>query len=352
MDEKIEADVLLTAALKRTRFLYKDFFYILDEVSKKDKEKFSKNVSLSSESIWDELIKYYKKRRFSLENTIDMSRATSRIGAFWHWRQHKKIYEFDEDLADMLMDQDISNLIIDQRFFIRLPFNGLCMHIKSSKHQMDQCIIVYIDNTKSDELALNFCVFAIPHLVTEYIGKVDSRAMVCCSEYKIKLVQDETLENVIERVSGATDIGYKIRCIKLVNLLMYILAANSDIVYKGSHIPKLDIKYIDDDSSENVDTLVVGKNVGAVIRRWNDEYEEEIRKQRELDTDKVYIRKRPKGFKVPHMRAGHWHHYWTGPRDAPLEEKDLIARWIDPIFINKISRSTESARTNTSQVTK
>ena len=352
MNENIEAADLLIAALKRTRFLYKDFFYILDEVSMKDKEKFSQNVSLSSEDIWGELVKYYKKRRLSTENTVDMSRATSRIGAFWHWRQHKKIYEFDENLADTLMDQDIGDLVIDQRFFTRLPFNGLCMYIKSSKHQMNQCIIVYVDATRKDNLALNFSVFAMPHLTKEYIGDVSSRGMICCSEYKIKLVQDETLENVIESISGPVDIGYKVRCMKLVNLLVYILAANSDIVYKGSHEPKLTIKYTDDEPNKKVDTLIVGKNVGAVIRRWNDEYAEEVIKHRELNTDKVYIRKRPKGFKVPHMRAGHWHHYWTGPKNAPLEERDLVVRWIDPIFINKISRSTESARTNTSQVTK
>ena len=265
MDRNIEAADLMTAALKRTKFLYKDFFYTLDTVSKKNKEKFHENVSLSSTYVWDELVKYYRKRRMSTENRVDMSRATSRINAFWHWRQHKKIYEFDEDLADMLMDQDISNLVIDQRFFTRLPFNGLCMYINSSKHQMNQCIIVYIDSMIEDELALNFSVFTMPHLTTEYIGDVSSRGMICCSEYKIKLIQDETLGNAIESISGPVDIGYQVKCMKLVNLLIYILAANSDISYKGSHIPKLTIEYIDDDSSDNTDILIVGKNVGAVI---------------------------------------------------------------------------------------
>lgn len=347
MNEKVEVDVLLTAALKRTRFLYKDFFYILDEVSLKDDKKFTQNVSISSETIWGELVKYYKKHRYSLDSYVDMSRATSRIGAFWHWRQHKKIYEFDEDLANMLMDQDIGNLVIDKTFFFRLPFNGLCMYISSSKYQMNQCIIVYTDWIDGN-LALNFSVFSVPHLITEYSNQIDPRSMICCTEYRVKLIQDETLENVIKSVSGPHDIGYRIHCMKMVNLLMYILAANSDIIYKGSHIPKLNIIYTDDEPCY-VERVSVGKNVGKIIRQWNEEYEEEVRKQRELDPDKVYIRKRPKGFKVPHMRAGHWHHYWCKNQNGELE---LVAHWLDPIFINKISRSTESARTNTSQVTK
>ena len=36
--------------------------------------------------------------------------------------------------------------------------------------------------------------------------------------------------------------------------------------------------------------------------------------------------------KRPHMRAAHYHHYWTGPRDEP-ENRRMVTRWIAPIAI-------------------
>lgn len=32
----------------------------------------------------------------------------------------------------------------------------------------------------------------------------------------------------------------------------------------------------------------------------------------------------------PHVRRAHWHHYWTGPRDA---ERRLVLRWLSPILV-------------------
>ena len=35
----------------------------------------------------------------------------------------------------------------------------------------------------------------------------------------------------------------------------------------------------------------------------------------------------------PHMRAAHWHHYWTGPLSKP-EQRKLVVRWLEPVFVN------------------
>lgn len=34
--------------------------------------------------------------------------------------------------------------------------------------------------------------------------------------------------------------------------------------------------------------------------------------------------------KRPHMRRGHWHNFWTGPRDG---DRKLVLHWIPPTFI-------------------
>lgn len=34
----------------------------------------------------------------------------------------------------------------------------------------------------------------------------------------------------------------------------------------------------------------------------------------------------------PHMRRGHWHHFWTGPKNEP-ENRLLVLRWLSPMVI-------------------
>jgi hypothetical protein len=32
------------------------------------------------------------------------------------------------------------------------------------------------------------------------------------------------------------------------------------------------------------------------------------------------------------MRRGHWHHFWTGPKNEP-ENRLLVLRWLSPMVI-------------------
>lgn len=39
-----------------------------------------------------------------------------------------------------------------------------------------------------------------------------------------------------------------------------------------------------------------------------------------------------------HMRAGHWHHYWTGPRES--HDRRLVVRWVAPTMVGSGSATT------------
>ncbi|WP_295617345.1 hypothetical protein [uncultured Intestinimonas sp.] len=43
----------------------------------------------------------------------------------------------------------------------------------------------------------------------------------------------------------------------------------------------------------------------------------------------------PGTVKRSHTRRGHWHHYWTGPRDG---ERALILKWTAPTVIHPEDR--------------
>lgn len=35
----------------------------------------------------------------------------------------------------------------------------------------------------------------------------------------------------------------------------------------------------------------------------------------------------------PHMRRGHWHHFWTGPKNDETNRK-LVLKWLSPMMIS------------------
>lgn len=44
------------------------------------------------------------------------------------------------------------------------------------------------------------------------------------------------------------------------------------------------------------------------------------------------------GTKRPHMRRGHWHHFWRGKSD----QKELVLHWVLPIFVNSTDSPDDS----------
>lgn len=36
---------------------------------------------------------------------------------------------------------------------------------------------------------------------------------------------------------------------------------------------------------------------------------------------------------VPHMRAGHWSTYWTGPKNKPEQPQTAVLKWIDALVV-------------------
>lgn len=66
----------------------------------------------------------------------------------------------------------------------------------------------------------------------------------------------------------------------------------------------------------------VGVRVGAAIRQ------QKIRKQSEWPERNQGEHNSPR----PHVRRGHWHHFWTGPKTQP-EERKLILKWLSPMTV-------------------
>ena len=63
----------------------------------------------------------------------------------------------------------------------------------------------------------------------------------------------------------------------------------------------------------------VGKELGVMLREG-------------ATQDKQSV---PTGRTVrPHMRRGHWHGFWTGPRKVNRDQQKLVLKWLPPLFVH------------------
>ena len=94
----------------------------------------------------------YKK----LKEEDQLDKAASLITAIYTWICCKKIYDFDPELVNILIDQDIASMIIDSNFLEKLPFNGMCMYIHDDKYFKNSLIFVCIDSYNGVDNCISF----------------------------------------------------------------------------------------------------------------------------------------------------------------------------------------------------
>ena len=69
----------------------------------------------------------------------------------------------------------------------------------------------------------------------------------------------------------------------------------------------------------------VGVHISAAIRRFNGRPSAASAAIEDKATSGSHASSRP------HVRSGHWHTYWTGPRDAVFPLRKPVMRWIPPL---------------------
>ena len=119
---------------------------------------------------------------------------------------------------------------------------------------------------------------------------------------------------------NANDAGMSV----CVQALLYLCAQNADLA-RTSPTPSTA-----DHPSHNakqvkklpVQSWSVGVRVGQTIKANRRRYE------RAGKGTQHGTHARPR----PHLRSGHWSHFWTGKRDSA--DRERILKWIEPVYIN------------------
>ncbi len=262
-------------------------------------------------------------RRPRLQHGFEMGELLMTDVSLWsRWRSSRHVYRFDRELSAELSDTEApDDMPVDA--LRRLPYP-----------------VIYVDaplwlvTTLNDRIECRG-IFAYRDTAPDADeNEVESLTLVYdCPDYQVELLPvslslvDGTFGGVIddlirsdERTVPYVGPGHREEVHKAlssaINHLLYVISkgAESEVVYVPSGKTKRPGK-TSPSTVHQVGTQV-GQALGEARRRY------------------IGGSGSPDGQRTvrPHVRAGHWHHFWTGPRAVP-ERRELVVRWIPPVFV-------------------
>lgn len=314
--------------------------------------------------------------------------------ALLYWRQYKVIYNFDATIAEEILEQTKRpDYLIPIQFLKKLPYPCIAVHtlpLEVTVPNPDQSVMeTYTGNAfiwMNGSLLNAAWEDADHHYILTSLELVEGNTIDDCLDYLIERnLSDHFSEKTIMAINSnlAIDhfgeiqhygereffkmeelLGEKIihfsEALRLslvrevllqrtIHIILYLNASNADIenaaekLKAGAWSSMLE----DEPTQERIQrdrrrralrehegTLVmdVGYRIGADFRR---SYSYETQNDQG----------NPSGKRMPyHLRRGHDHMFWIGPRNAPLAddilhpkegERGLILRWLDAVEVNK-----------------
>ena len=250
------------------------------------------------------------------------------IFALAPWRLSKEVYVVDEDLKDLLFEQD-GELDVPDEILLQLPYPCFYVELPNTYYRADKIhgffVTLEYDVINGDkELKpvfltddgdiFSYSIHIGAKTIEESVDMLDKQALENTNgDKELKRLALKAMQD-----SAETKIFLK----QILQVILYILAQNAEITPSSeqSFITKRG-KTLKDKYSE-IRKWDVGIRVGAAIRQ------QKIREQSERTERNQSGHNSPR----PHIRRGHWHHFWIGPKTQP-EERKLILKWLSPMTV-------------------
>lgn len=265
---------------------------------------------------------------FEKLNSIGYAQA---IAALAPWRRDKEVFVMDEGLQELLSEQ-ADDLKLDSETLLHLPYT--CFYIQFNpaleyNGEEYHGVFVHLESnpeSKARELRLLYLrqdgqTMGVPiHIGAGTIE--ESLKMTYRSAFNnLSSDQDffrKTLEKNESRYKEQADF-YR----QTMQMVLYILAENAEITpnpEQETHTKRSYQGTIKDRYSE-IRKWDVGVKTGNAVRA----YRKRVEAFPETESG-THASPRP------HMRRGHWHHFWIGRKDVPSERK-IVLRWVAPTFV-------------------
>lgn len=112
---------------------------------------------------------------------------------------------------------------------------------------------------------------------------------------------------------------------KVLQAILYVCAINADVEPNSEQktVTKRSTTGVIRDRYAEIRKWDVGIRVGSAVRRFR-----QTKQTSSTDT----ARQGSHSPKRPHIRRGHWHHYWTGSKSDENARK-LVLKWTAPIYV-------------------
>ena len=272
--------------------------------------------------------KGYDLDKLPIDIRMGMTSVAQAIFALAPWRLSKEVYVIDEDLKDLLFEQD-GELDVPDEILLQLPYPCFYVELPNTYYRVDKIhgffVTLEYDVTNGDKelkpvfLTNNGDIFSYSiHIgaktIEESVDMLDKQALENTNgDKELKRLALKAMQD-----SAETKTFLK----QILQVILYILAQNAEIAPNSeqSFITKRG-KTVKDKYSE-IRKWDVGVRIGAAIRQ------QKAKEQSRQKEHKQSEHQSPR----PHMRRGHWHHFWTGPKAQP-EERKLILKWLSPMAI-------------------
>lgn len=258
----------------------------------------------------------------------DAAAMAAELTACHLWRKNKIVYAFDRDLAETLAaqaeeteDTDVlpAELLTHPPYpviYIKAP--GLLEETDGFWYWAD-----YDINQGTTELRIQWVVDTFDYSVAQVMHILPGKTVGECVRDTIRRTKENAGEPAVVEVQPVTEVAWI--ALRALQLVLYLCSSNADI----EELPP-DIKMPSQkerkqkiipiiDKAREIRAYSVGVRIGAAIRKSKSVVPVAA------DTGGSGSTKRP------HSRRGHWHHYWTGPRDG---DRALTLKWTAPTFIH------------------
>lgn len=238
------------------------------------------------------------------------------------WRYSRSVYRFDPDVYRELVATPFSGEIPEE-ILLRLPEWSIYVEMQGEPVSGFFSSLEYVSPGKA-ELRFVFCTEErlMPFYIALSAGTIEKSFEDCLREYEVVAGGSDKV-----KVEYTELLGEDLSLVKkALSLVLYVCSDEAEI--RDRDAPDWEPSFPRPKVSKGVErlfpadrnrTVEVGRELGAMLR------EGAVRSESSAPTGRS-VR--------PHMRRGHWHGFWTGPRKENRDQQKFVLKWLPPLFVH------------------
>lgn len=262
------------------------------------------------------------------------------------WRYSRSVYRFDPDVYRELIETPFSGEIPEE-VLLRLPEWSVFVEMQEESVSGFFASLDFLSPGQADLLFV-FCMgeHLIPFNIRLSCGTIENSLAQCLKEFEAmvgegdelkeeyaKLLADNLAHVKIEGGIGVVKEGFEkvlgedLSLVKkALSLVLYICSDEAEIRDRdapdwepGFPRPKITKGKEQLFPADRNRIVEVGRELGAQLR------EGAVHSEPGAPTGRT-VR--------PHLRRGHWHGFWTGPRKENRDQQKFVLKWLPPLFVH------------------